>query len=126
MPVVSFVLVVAVAMACAVWSPLFGYGLPWANPAWDEVEYVLDFLPGPDLPRALRQYDGPDSDEWLSSGFGYSFYIIYPDGWGKHVDGPPRARPSVAVGRAGLPFRCVPTPVNSHICTWRKRSRYES
>ncbi|MCH8271593.1 MAG: hypothetical protein IH985_10340 [Planctomycetes bacterium] len=63
--------------------------------------------PGRQLPRALRQYGGPDMYGTLMTGFGFSYYIILPDGLPMDFDrNSPRSFP-VSVGRAGIPFRCL-------------------
>ena len=103
-PILAFVLVVAVAMACAVWSPVRDDGEPY-GPVQEMFE--SEPSPGRQLPRALRQYGGPDLYGTVMTGFGFSFYIIFPSGLGFDLDiNDPKDAP-VAVGRAGFPFPCL-------------------
>ena len=103
-PIAASVLVVAVAMVCAVWSPVQEDG-PMYGPTWELFDPAP--TPGRQLPRALRQYAGPDMTGTLMTGFGFSFYIIFPSGLGFDLDiNDPQDLP-VVVGRAGFPFRCL-------------------
>ena len=104
-PIVAFFLVAAVAMGCAVWSPVHRDGRVY-GPDGGRFEPAAR-----QLPWALRQYGGPE--QWAEgyAGFGFSFYAIIPDDWMPHAIGweenlRPRDYP-VTVGRAGFPFRCL-------------------
>lgn len=100
-PVVAFVLVVAVAMGCAVWSPLGSK----STTLWP-------------IPETLPSYAGQRSAAVKTNGFGISIYYIETDP-GSGAFGVSRPRPPrLAVGRAGFPLRCmrwtIPYQLGSH------------
>ena len=103
-PIIAFVLVVAVAMGCAVWSPVQDDGEAY-GPTWEMFE--PEPSPGRQLPRALRQYGGSDMYGMRQGGFGFSIYIIAPEGFPEYFHIEHRKQFAVLVGRAGLPFRCL-------------------
>ena len=97
MPIVASVLVVVVAMGCAVWSPL--------NEQMFDVSGIGDYSMGP-APTALSQFG---DDIWVMElgGFGCTLYSlvteVHFDEAGEDVmDGP-----AFEVGRGGFPFRCL-------------------
>ena len=96
-PIVAFVLVVAVAMGCAVWSPVHLRGV-WSG--HDESQEMS-------VPSTLRRYDTEYSAGLGSTGFGVSFYHISTDFMPGDVK-PFRAPSySFSVCRTGFPFRCL-------------------
>ncbi len=94
-PLVAFVIVVAVAMACAVWSPVSTTYKTWGYATPRKV------------PSSLRRYDGQYTLGLLNKGLGISQYRV--------VAGPPVFDQSgssprvidVTVVRSGLPVRCL-------------------
>ena len=93
-PFTAFVLVVAVAIACAVWSPfnqeVVSYGW-WfrSNPYW------------------LREIDHPSAYGSSQAGFGITFYNVWVDHPDDLLSWPDPYAYRVVVLRAGFPFRCL-------------------
>ena len=97
-PIVAFVLVVAVAMVCAVWSPVHYRG------TWSRHDEPKDVS----VPLALRRYDTEYSFGVGSTGFGVTFFYISTEFLRGDVM-PYTAPPSYSFSfvRAGFPFRCL-------------------
>jgi hypothetical protein len=102
-PVVAFVLVVTVAMACAVWSPLLKLG-----DRFDSFDNRYFEIPG-----IMRQYGSDGRGGVEVKGWGVSLYHINFRAMvtilGKNTTEDKRKVDGVKiyVGRSGLPFRCM-------------------
>jgi hypothetical protein len=97
-PVVSFVIVVALAMGAAVWSPLPHYSR--------QTYFGNSRFSVKGVPWAIRRYNGPQTSGVQLSGFAITQYSIW--------DGDPTALTnfqgswaSFMVYRTGFPFRCM-------------------
>lgn len=96
-PFLAFVVVVAAAMGCAVWSPVRGGST------------IFGYMSTSDnkLPWALREYDSKNIAGYEWAGFGVSFHRILP-ARSQDAGGRAGTRPlDTNVGRAGFPFRCM-------------------
>ena len=96
-PVVAFVVVVAVAMACAVWSPIYRWGV-----SFDSFDNRYFSIPG-----IMRKYGDDGLGGIETKGWGTSYYIInyravVTEGDKQEIDGV-----TMHLGRYGFPFRCM-------------------
>ena len=96
-PVVAFVLVVAVAMMCSVWSP-FRLILGAAGFAPMATE---------DVPKALHQRNAEITWAGETRGFGVSFYFFYVSTPGEEPSLMDPGFRQLFVARSGFPFRCL-------------------
>ena len=96
-PVVSFVLVVAVAMGCAVWSP-FRVSLGTAGFAPMAIE---------DAPKALQRDDVEITWANETCGFGVSFYFYTVGTLGIEASQNDPEFRQVLVLQSGVPFKCL-------------------
>lgn len=96
-PVVSLILVVVMAMACAVWSPIYMRGRWYGHREFREMS----------VPLSLRQYDNDFSTGVVATGFGVSFYHLSDEGLRGGAEPYMKTTYYYQVGRAGFPFRCL-------------------
>ena len=103
-PIVAFVLVVAVAMACAVWSPIADGFSDFGYQSFD----------GAEVPRSLRRYYGEYTSGLKRAGPGLSFFHISTQKPAVDSSGAITNSIDFRVGRSGAPFKCLRWTVEDH------------
>ena len=97
MPITAFVLVVAVAMGCAVWSPIH-------EGSFQQNKSILRPF---GMSRSLRQYNITGETETGVAGLGISFHVTVYKATAVRESQPDTAKFVTFIGRSGLPIRCM-------------------